>query len=91
MEFQIGLFLDINDQIQFIQLGWIQNTRSIEHNISSGIVLRESDTVADRIQTGEQRHETILAISQTSMRRRSVLERIHQETELLLRSFFGES
>ena len=35
MEFQIGLFLDINDQIQFIQLGWIQDTRSIEHNISS--------------------------------------------------------
>ena len=81
MEFQIGLFLDINDQIQFVQLGRIQDTRSIEHNISSRIVLRESDTVADRIQTGEQRHETIQAISQTSMRRRSVLERIHQETE----------
>ena len=91
MEFQIGLFLDINDQIQFVQLGRIQDTRSIEHNISSRIVLRESDTVADRIQTGEQRHETIQAISQTSMRRCSVLERIHQETELLLRSFFGES
>ena len=49
MEFQIGLFLDINDQIQFVQLGRIQDTRSIEHNISSRIVLREKMCIRDSI------------------------------------------
>ena len=85
MEFQIGLFLDINDQIQFVQLGRIQDTRSIEHNISSRIVLRESDVVADRLRAAEQRAQTVETERKAAVRGRSVLEGVHQEAEALLR------
>ena len=83
MEFQIGLFLDINDQIQFVQLGRIQDTRSIEHNISSRIVLRESDTGSDTIETGKYAYPTVEAVCQPTMRRRAVFKCIHKESDLL--------
>ncbi len=53
---------------QLIQLSIADGGRCIVHHIATGIVLRESDYLPDRIQTGKQRNPTIKTKSNTAMR-----------------------
>ena len=63
----------------------------IQHDIATGVVFRERDTVTDRIEAGKQRDPTVQTVSQTTVRRRTIFEGIHQEAETLLCLFFGEA
>ena len=56
----------------------------IQHDIATGVVFRERDTVTDRIEAGKQRDPTVQTVSQTTVRRCAVGERSNQVTELLL-------
>ena len=72
-------------EVQLVELRRVDGRRCIEHHVAAGIVLRESDVVADRLRAAEQRAQTVEPEGQAAVRRRAVLEGVHQETELLLR------
>lgn len=72
------------NQSELIELRLVESSRSIDHNIASSIILRECDTVADRVKLSEQRDKTVETVCKATVRRRTELERSHQETELLL-------
>ena len=58
--------------------------RRAAHHVSSSVVLREGDEVADRVGATEERAETVEAEGQASVRRCAILEGAHQEAELFL-------
>ena len=76
---------------KFIELLLIDSRRSIEHDIASGIVLREGNAVADTVETGKDAHPTVEAVGQTAVRRCTILKGIHQEAKLRLCLFRSES
>ena len=43
----MGLVFNLNFQVKLVELLLVEVTRCIQHDIASGVVLRESDTVAD--------------------------------------------
>ena len=76
---------------EFIHLGIVDNRRSLSHNVSSHIVLRECDVVADGLLAAEQRAEPVESESQSSVRRSSELEGVHQEAETVFCLLVSES
>ena len=74
--------------MQLIELRLIQAAWGIEHHIATAVVFGESNTVADTVKLGKQAHEAIKTVCQTTMRRSTILEGIHQEAKLEL-SLFG--
>ena len=74
--------------MEFVELFLIHESRSIEHDVASGVVLRECDAVADAVQSGKEADETVETLGQASVRGSSILESVHEESELFL-GFFG--
>lgn len=72
-------------EVQLVELRRVDGRRCIEHHVAAGIVLRESDVVADRLRAAEQRAQTVETECQAAVRGRAVFEGVHQEAEALLR------
>ena len=87
----MSLFLYVDCQAEFIQLLLVDNTRGIEHNIATAVVLGERYDIADAVKFSKEAYETVQAVCQTTMRRCAILEGVHEETELLLCLFGGEA
>ena len=65
MEREINLFLNVDCQTEFIQLLLINDARSIEHYITTAIVLGEGNDIADAIEFGKETYETIQTVGKT--------------------------
>ena len=76
---------------QFVELGLLDDAGSIQHHVTSAVVLGEGYTVADAVEAGEEAHEAVETVGQTSVWGCTVLEGIHQEAELALRLLGGEA
>ena len=81
----------IQSNLQLIQLLLSNRRRRTAHHIAAGVVLRESDEVADAVGTAEKRAEAVEAEGQTSVRRSTVLKSTHQEAKLLLSLLISET
>ena len=85
------LVFEVDNKVELVELLLVERSRSVEHNVATAVAFRECDAVADGVETGEERYPTVEAVGETSVRRRTVFESIHQESELLLCFLRGES
>mgnify|MGYP004115107187 CR=1 FL=1 len=70
--------------MQFLELLVFDIRRRIHHKVLRLLVQREGNDFANRLSTGHQHDQTIQTKGQTTVRRRTELQRIEQEAELLL-------
>ena len=85
------LVFEVDNKVELVELLLVERSRSVEHNVASAVVFRERDAVADGVETGEERYPTVEAVSQTTVRRCTELEGVHQETELFCSLFWSEA
>src|SRR5690554_466332 len=69
---------------QFAQRLGIYRTRGLSHDTGGALGFREGNHFTDRLRTGHQHDQTVQTEGETTMRRRTVFQRIKQEAELLL-------
>lgn len=79
--------LNIYFDMKLVKLLLIKTGRSIKHNITSTVVFREGDAVADRVEACQYADKAVKAKGKTSMWRRTILKCIHEEAELCLGTF----
>ena len=58
----LRLGLGAHHQLQFVQLGGVEDARSIKHNVASRVVLGEGDAVANTVKTSEEADETVKTV-----------------------------
>src|SRR6266496_3578093 len=73
--------------VQLAQLFLVGGRRSVREQVLCTLRLRKSDDVADRLGARHQSDDAIQAEGDAAVRRRAVLKRIEQESELLPRFF----
>src|SRR5690606_37697725 len=73
-------------QLFFINVRWL-----IDHNIAPRIVFWESNKIADGFLSAQNGNKSIQSKSDSAVRWRAVLERIHQKSELRFCFFFTKS
>lgn len=73
--------------VQFAQLFFVHRRRGLCQQALCSLSLRERDYVTDRVCSGHHRYDTIETECDTAVRRRTKLEDVKQEAELLT-SFF---
>src|SRR3989344_1552364 len=69
--------------MQIAQCLVVHRARRLGHDIRSALGFREGNDFANRLRAGHQHDQAIQAESQTAVRRRTELQRIEQEAELL--------
>lgn len=74
--------MQINAQLQFVELFRVEFARGVEHDVTSAVVLREGDAVADGVELGEDAHEAVETESKAGVRRSAILEGVDEEAEL---------
>jgi hypothetical protein len=75
---------EVNFELKLVELFLVESCGSVKHNVATAVILGESDTVADAVKAGEQRYPTVETIGETTVRRSTELECVHEEAELLL-------
>ena len=84
-------FLHCRTNGQLTELFVVNFRRSIGHNVTSTLRLREGDYVTDGSALSHDHNQTVKTESQAAMRRRAVLEGIHHEAELGMCFFLREA
>ena len=72
------LILKVNEDIEFVELCLFKWSRSIDHDITTRVVLREGNTVTDAVKTCKEAHEAVETVGQSTMRRSTILEGVEQ-------------
>mmetsp|Transcript_44555 Transcript_44555/g.71606 ORF Transcript_44555/g.71606 Transcript_44555/m.71606 type:complete len:379 (-) Transcript_44555:954-2090(-) len=85
------LLLDSHRDGELLELLSCDLGGRVDHEITPHLVLREGDEVANTRLVAEDATEPIEAERQPAVRRRTVLERAHQEAKLLLGLLLGET
>ena len=75
------LLFYINFELEFVKLRLVKRTGSIKHDVASGVVLGECDAVTDAVQACKDAYKAVQTECQTTVRRCTELDGVHQEAE----------
>src|SRR5690606_15403778 len=73
----VSLSLHLHPQMKLFKLFFINRRRCINHNIAAGVIFWESNKVADDFLSAQNGNKSIQTKSNSAVRWRAVLERIH--------------
>src|SRR5690606_14855573 len=83
--------LQISANKKFVELFFVDFRWCVDHHIPARIVFREGDEVANCLLSAENCNQSVESESQSTMRRRSILEGVHQKSELIAGFFLRKS
>src|SRR5712675_2259657 len=83
--FMLSILRRAKADMRLAQLLLVDRRRSVREQVLRALGLGKGDHVADGFRAGHHRDDAIEAEGDASVRRRAVLQRLEQESELLLR------
>ena len=83
--------LEVQRNLELVELSLVDGARCIDHHVATLVVLGECDGIADGIDFGKHRNDTIQAECKTSVRRCTILEGINQTAKLFHGLLLGEA